>query len=246
MLNALIEGIATRAELVHDVESGGIILSALGEMQGVAIGAGSSGDIVAVFTTGVVYLETADIFTVDYQRVYLRTADLVVVSSSLPVLTAPDVTATAKAGGSLSDGDYYYAITVSDSYGETVIGGIDSATASGADKTIQLDWVAVSGAIAYNIYRGIVEDELYYLTAVSSPTVTFDDDGTVLIGTAEPPDYNSTGTQYFGRYLSGYVGQIAVATTLIQDPDGTIHKVEAFIDQRWVPAGNIPVLLKLN
>jgi len=245
LLNVLVEGEIFRARLVHDVSSGELVQSGLGEIQGCALEDAEAEDIVAVISSGVVFLPTEDTFDTDYQKVYVRTADLVIVSSPLSVLEASDVSALAMAGGSLTDGDYYYAITATDGYGETTIGGIDSATAGAGSNTIRVSWTAVDGALEYNVYRGVSADDLYYLTAFSDPTTAFDDDGSFSIGSAVPPTYNSTGTQYLGRYMSGYTGEIEVRSCLKEEPDGTISRVSANIVQRLVPSGYIALALKL-
>lgn len=246
MLNLLVEGLTIRARLVHSVVSGGIVQSAMGEMQGCAVVDGAVADVIAVMNSGVIYLPSGDTFDTDYQRVYLRTADLIIVGSPLPVLEAPNPSASPQPGGTLSDGDYYYAITVTDGHGESVIGNVASATAGAGNNTVRVSWSLVPGTVEYNVYRGITSTELFYLTAFNDPATQFDDDGSYIIGASSPPSYNSTGTQYIGRYLSGYDGTIEVRSTIKTSPDGSTEKVSANIEQKWVPAGSIPILLKLS
>jgi len=246
MLNYLGPGDIIRARLVYAVSAGDLVLSALGEIQGTAVTDGAADEIIAVVNFGVIYLPSTGLFTTDYQKVYVRTADLAVVSSPLPVLESSDPILTPKqTGGILSTGDYYYGITVSDAYGESVISDVVMTTIAGIDDTVQLDWNPVTDVVTYNIYRGVTSDDLYFIGSVSAPTITLDDDG-LSLQVAQPPDFNSTGTQYIGRYLDGYTGQIEVRGSLTTNPDGTVVYNEVQIDQEWVPAGSIPVLLKLS
>jgi len=246
MLNYLGDGKIIRAVLAHDVSGGELVVSPEGYIIGAAETDGVSGEVIAVYRSGVIYLPTTDIFDTDFQWVYVRAVDLVVVNSPLPTLTASDVSAAVQMGGSLSDGEYFYAITVTDvTGGETVIGGIGSDVVSGGDRSIQLSWPDVDGAVTYEIYRGIVPDELYHLKSVSPPTVAYLDDGTDPIGMSEPPDYNTTGTIPIGRYLAGLTGRIEVRSAVIDYPNGSRSFVETSVEQKWVPAGSIPLLLQL-
>ena len=240
MLNLIVEGQFVRARLSHDVLSGGIVISPEGTFMGLAVTDGVDEEIITIVRECIAYLPTDDSFATEFQDVYLRTADLKIVSSPLPVLSPPDPTLTLMAGGTLSDGAYYYAITSEDGYGETMIGDIQNETVSGANKTIEVDFALVTGATSYNIYRGIAPDTLYWIAnVVGNPLV---DDGSYPATTVEPPLYNSTGTQWVGKYMSGYTGTILISSSVKVDPDGTTTRVEFYDTQRIVPSDNISIL----
>jgi len=241
MLNLIVEGQWIRARLSHDVNSGGIIISPQGKFMGLAVTDGVQEEIITMARNMVAYLPTEETFDTEFQDVYLRTANLKIVGSPLPVLTPPDPVLTLAAGGTLSDGAYYYAVTVEDGYGESVVStSVPDETVSGVNRTIEVDFPLVSGATSYNIYRGIAPDSLYWIAnVVGSPLI---DDGSYPASSVEPPSYNKTGTQHIGQYVSGYNGTITIKSSMKIDPDGSIHRVEWYDTQRIVPAGNIPIL----
>jgi len=241
MLNLLVEGQFLRARLSHDVLSGGIIISPEGTFMGIAVAGGVEAEIITYSRASVVYLPTEDSFNTEYQKVYLRTADLKIVSSPLPVLIPPDPSLTVLAGGTLTDGTYYYVVTVEDTNGESMVGTVANETVSAPNNTIEVDFPLVTGGVSYNIYRGVAPDSLYWISSAAG--APFVDDGSYSTTTVEPPSYNKTGTQEIGRYLSGYTGAINTVSSIKTDPDGTITRVEFYDVQKWVPSGNISILL---
>jgi len=97
-------------------------------------------------------------------------------------------TATAVAGGSLADGTYGYFVTAVDEWGQSSPSVIVSATTSGTDNSIRIDWPAVPHATKYRVYgRMLTFRDQYW--EVNAPTVTYTDDGTPGTSAIEPTSY---------------------------------------------------------
>ncbi len=98
------------------------------------------------------------------------------------------VTATLVAGGSLVDGtELFYVVTATDGTGETIQSIEVSATPTGANLTIKIDWTAVTKAKFYNVYRRA--SGIYKLfKQVTAPTITLTDDGSaIFVSVGSPP-----------------------------------------------------------
>ena len=108
-------------------------------------------------------------------------------------LGAPHLnSATASAGGSLTNGTtYYYVITALDGVGgETIASNEKSAMASGGNLSVTLVWDTVPNAFAYNVYRSTSPGTEVLLIGTMVPviqtyplaakTVTFIDNGSAI------------------------------------------------------------------
>lgn len=91
--------------------------------------------------------------------------------------TSPTVTATASAGGSMSDGTYYYAIASVTIAGEQAAGTSDSAVTATTDNSVTLTWTADANALSYNVYRGAADTADSRTLIATIPAVTYDGTG---------------------------------------------------------------------
>jgi len=130
--------------------------------------------------------------------------------------TAPSLTEIMQGGG-LNEGTYYYAVSSLSEHGETLVSTLTEIEVSD-DAGVELSWSTVSGAIGYNIYRGIVNDatELRLLfqaaahestaldwgnsTEGQAPRTTASDSGVRISWDAVP---GATGYKVFGRATGG-------------------------------------------
>lgn len=114
--------------------------------------------------------------------------------------TSPAVTATAAAGGSLADDEYFYRIASVTMYGEQLIGDEDSATTATTNNSVDLTWTADANAKLYKIYRGTTAgaDNLDLLTTIAAKTydssgavtgnvASWSDEGTLTADTSQVP-----------------------------------------------------------
>jgi hypothetical protein len=120
------------------------------------------------------------------------TTALVPVTNTATIPPPIQTTPTAVTGGSLVSGTpYYYVITALTAAGETIASHEKTLTPSSGNLKIKLNWLAVTGATGYNIYRtltpGIYGTPSFLATIGSGATVTYTDDGTVALTTGAPP-----------------------------------------------------------
>jgi hypothetical protein len=184
-----------------------------------------------------------NLFTVDSSNTRIG------INNTFTAMSAPGtLTLTVQAGGSLTaSSTYRYKVTAIDSAGgETTSSAENSASTTVPNKTIMIDWTAITGASGYKIYRtaaGGASNSEVYLTSVTSNTYT--DAGSLTAGTATPPVTNTAytsanvnnsqlqltvgggGTPTGQLYVSGtqptLVGSyIGTAGTNIDDPISTV------------------------
>lgn len=94
----------------------------------------------------------------------------------LATTTSPTVTATAAAGGSLVDDEWFYGISSVTSYGEQLMGTTDSATTATTNNSVDLTWTADPDANLYKIWRGTADgaDNMQLLTVIAAKTYNSD------------------------------------------------------------------------
>jgi hypothetical protein len=97
-------------------------------------------------------------------------------------------TAAAVAGGSLPDDTYGYFVVAIDEWGQSAPSAIVTATTSGTDNSVKIDWSAVPYATKYRVYGRMTTFRDQYWE-VNAPTVTYTDDGTVGTPVIEPVSY---------------------------------------------------------
>jgi phage gp36-like protein len=101
---------------------------------------------------------------------------------------APVVTATGKAGGSLS-GTFYYVVTALNQKGETIKSNEVTFTSGSTNKTATIAWTAIATATSYKIYKSSVSGTYTSPSLLIHQTaVTYDDTGSVTaLLTGSPP-----------------------------------------------------------
>jgi hypothetical protein len=121
----------------------------------------------------------------------------------LVTTTSPAVTATASAGGTLADDEWFYRIASVTMYGEQLIGAEDSATTATTNNSVTLTWTADANARLYKIYRGTVTgaDNLDLIATIAAKS--YDSAGTLSTNIATFIDNGSY------TALSEYVPQSA-------------------------------------
>lgn len=97
-------------------------------------------------------------------------------------------TATAVAGGTLSDDTYGYFVVAIDEWGQSAPSTVVTATTSGTDNSVKIDWPAVPYATKYRVYGRFPTFRDQYWE-VNAPTVTYTDDGTDGTADIEPITY---------------------------------------------------------
>ncbi len=97
-------------------------------------------------------------------------------------------TATPVAGGSLSDDTYGYFVVAIDEWGQSAPSVVVTATTSGVNNSVKIDWPAVAYATKYRVYGRFPTFRDQYWE-VNAPTVTFTDDGTAGTADIEPISY---------------------------------------------------------
>lgn len=111
-----------------------------------------------------------------YGRAPIYETDFVVPEGTT---TSPTVTATAAAGGSLADDEYFYRISSVTMYGEQVAGVEDSATTATTNNSVDLTWSADANAYLYMIWRGLATGAGINTLLDIIPAKTYDANGTV-------------------------------------------------------------------
>ena len=106
-------------------------------------------------------------------------------------ISAPAAPTLAATTGTLVAGTYTYAVTATNAQGETIASTSAAITLS-ATGGVSVSWAAVAGAAGYKVY-GRVSGSLGLIGSVTSPILTFTDDGSVTPGAASPTT-NATGT----------------------------------------------------
>lgn len=112
-----------------------------------------------------------------------------------PALTLGTTSAT---GGTLAAGTYYWKVSALNTAGETLASNEVTATTTGTTSSQPLSWVAVPGAVSYNVYRGTTaggENVKYNTTSTS-----FTDTGAA--GTSQSPATTQTTSASAAVYLS--------------------------------------------
>lgn len=105
----------------------------------------------------------------------------------------PSVNTAGTDIGTLPAGTYYYVLTTLSSFGET-IESQEFATTLSATGAIYLGWTGVTGAVGYNVYRGVApgyESLLYSITG-APPVTDYLDDNSATLTTLLPPDIDSS------------------------------------------------------
>ncbi|MCW3058035.1 MAG: polysaccharide deacetylase, partial [Solirubrobacterales bacterium] len=120
--------------------------------------------------------------------------DMKLISQQDATLTNPTLSsATAStSGGSLQAGTYYYEITATTAYGETLPSNQVNASTTGSTGSIALKWPAVASAsvTGYRIYRASASGQETLLTSAGSTATTFTDTG-LATGSTHPPASNT-------------------------------------------------------
>lgn len=117
----------------------------------------------------------------------------VTTTASVAAIAAPSITlgATATTGGTFAAGTYFWKVTATDAFGETVGSNEVSATLV-ASGTQVINWTAVTGATGYKVYRGTTAGGQDKLVTTLGAVTTYTDTGTA--GTAGTvPTANTTG-----------------------------------------------------
>lgn len=117
----------------------------------------------------------------------------VTTTAAVAALAAPAITlgATAATGGTFAAGTYYWKVTATDSFGETIGSNEVSATLV-ASGTQVLNWTAITGATGYKVYRGTTAGGQDKLITTLGAVTTYTDTGTAGT-TAAVPTANTTG-----------------------------------------------------
>ncbi len=115
----------------------------------------------------------------------LNSGNIVINRLSAP--TSPS--ATPVTGGTLAVSTYYYKVTAVNNNGETLGSTEVSCTTDATNKSCQISWTAVTGAVSYKVYGRATGAQTMYWTSTASPLI---DTGTA--GTAGTvPTTNTTG-----------------------------------------------------
>lgn len=129
-------------------ETFGITRKAAVQATGTLTISGLAGAIVSVGTVFATNPATADADPIEFET----TLTPVTLSAALATPTAP--TGTASASGSFTAGTYYYFVSATSSFGETLPSVASSSVAVTSGQKVSLTWSAVSGATGYKVYRG--------------------------------------------------------------------------------------------
>lgn len=109
---------------------------------------------------------------------------------SVPVLTAANGSSNA---GNLSTATYYYKVTATNVSGETTGSNELSASVTGPNARVNLQWSTTSGATGYNIYRGTsAGSENTLIASLPGGSRTSYQDAGNLTTSATPPGANTT------------------------------------------------------
>ncbi len=113
---------------------------------------------------------------------------------------------TSTTGGTLAAGTYYYRITATNAWGETLASTETSRVTTGATSTVTVNWVPIPGATGYKIYgRGTGAEQLLTTGTITAPVanaggsnlISFVDDGSGAASGAGVPAVNDTGVLKF-------------------------------------------------
>jgi len=153
--------------------------------------------------------------TLDWWGQFYENMDIIDKHVPRIFMSAPRVVLlTLQAGGTLTAGRYYYykvvAFQDSGCTIETLASWeLTSALADITNKTIKVDWSAITGAVKYRVYRydtvdaGYVplDSDFLFLATVSAPTASYTDTGAVTPGGAMPTTLNWYVTEIDPTYV---------------------------------------------
>lgn len=147
--------------------------------------------------------------------------------------TVYDFTLQAVENGSLSNGTYYYVISVIYPAGESIKSTEKSISLSGNYKGVVLSWQSISGASKYRIYRGTASNgqNVYYETTETQ----FTDTGAS--GTTGTPKTSSDVAQYVVGYGTKFLSNVTVGCIFKRKDENVSYQVASVIND---------TLLKLN
>jgi peptidoglycan/xylan/chitin deacetylase (PgdA/CDA1 family) len=120
--------------------------------------------------------------------------DMKLVSQQDATLPNPTLSsATLASGGSLANASYYYKITATTAYGQTLPSNELSASTSTESASVVLKWPAItSGSVTgYKIYRASASGGETLLASVPSTATSYTDNGSATPGGAAPPASNT-------------------------------------------------------
>lgn len=140
---------------------------------------------------------------------------------SAPALAANDLTATT--GGVLTNGTYYYKITATNTYGETIASTERSITLSGLNTAVSFDLTGVlpTGATGFNVYRSGSTGTETLKHVVSNTTTPFLDDGSDPDSSSETPPSSPTARDYKDNFRLRF--DMTTATAPIEPKIGNIY-----------------------
>ena len=135
---------------------------------------------------------------------------------ALEMLAPPvqSVTVPSGTGGTIAAGTYRYYVTAINANGETTISNEQTAVTTGSTSSVAVNWIAVTGATGYRIYRtaaGGAAGTQLFLAAVGV-VVTYLDIGTPapsgafpIVNTARAPGVYTAPTKFFPFMSEGLV-----------------------------------------
>jgi hypothetical protein len=103
---------------------------------------------------------------------------------------SPTVTATAAAGGSLSDATWHYALSSITMTGEQVVGTSDDAATATTNNSVDLTWTHDDAAVLYMVWRKEGSGAWMLLDII--PALTYDANGNI---TGNVETYSDEGTR---------------------------------------------------
>lgn len=127
-------------------------------------------------------------------------------------LAAPvnDTFTTATTGGTLLDTTaYFYRVAAVNAQGGTSLASAQTSITTGNStantNTVTVKWLAVAGAVSYNVYGRTTGGELF-MANVAAPTLQFVDDGSITPAGALPTSATSAVTIQLYQGLSATLG----------------------------------------
>lgn len=129
-------------------ETFGIVRKPAVQATGTLTISGLAGATVSVGTILATDPATADADPIEFET----TLAAVTLSAALATPTAP--TGTASSSGSFTAGTYYYFVSATSIFGETLPSVASSSIAVTSSQRVSLTWSAVGGATGYKVYRG--------------------------------------------------------------------------------------------
>lgn len=138
-------------------------------------------------------------------------------------LAVPVISACGRSGAGSLSGQPRYRVTVINARGETMAslergGPADYGEVPLSNERVSLSWGTVSGAIAYNVYRGEDVGLEGHIATVSAPTTSYIDDGSITKGSACPTSDTSAdggdtaSTQYYRVSALNETGETLAST----------------------------------